>query len=190
MARHLFLGDMASWATAMGADETSVDSQSGIRALFIPGASITFWSAQTGGTQYTDLLDAIGTPITSAVADDSGEFTQVQGPDTDPATWYMWADGSGGAGPRRVVVATDVGDVLSALESTVNDMADQLDELSSRVDASMGVVSYDTVGLSWPARPTGDSRRYAWLGPTAPTVGGTGMIENFDIWFNTAPAAS
>ena len=36
MARHWFLGDMAAWAMALGADETSVDSQPGKRALMIP----------------------------------------------------------------------------------------------------------------------------------------------------------
>ena len=62
MARRRFLGDMAAWAMALGADETSVDSQSGQRALIIPSASITFWDSASGGTQYTDLLDSIGTP--------------------------------------------------------------------------------------------------------------------------------
>ena len=40
----------------------------------------------------------------------TGSSVQSRVPDTDPETWYMWADGSGGAGPRRVVTATDMGD--------------------------------------------------------------------------------
>lgn len=194
MARHWFLGDMAAWAMALGADETSVDSQSGKRALIIPAASITFWTAQTGGTQITDLLDSIGTPITSVTADSGdGEFPPVQGPDTDPdtgaETWEMWADGSGGAGPRRRVVATDIGDVLSATIDSLTDLIAQVGGLQTLISNSPGAVEYDTETSSWPTRPDGDSRWYLWVGPTAPPVGTPYMQDGRDVWINTAPAA-
>ena len=189
MARHWFLGDLASWAMALGADETSVDSQSGKRVLMIPSASVTFWTAQTGGAQITDLLDTIGTPITAATADDVGEFPPIQGPDTDPGTWYMWADGSGGTGPRRAVVATDAGDALNALASTTDDLAAEIGSLGTQVDNSLGVVNYDAGTSSWPLRPVGDSRRFMWIGPTAPPVGGGYMTDGWDLYANTSPGS-
>lgn len=188
MARRKFLGDMAAWAMALGADETSVDSQPGKRALMIPAAPIGFWTAQSGGDPYLDLLDSIGTPITEAVADsDDAEFAPIQGPDTDPETWYMWADGSGGAGPRRLVMATDLGDAHNALAATVNDMADQLDAQAVMIGNSLAVVNYDTGASLWPVRPVGDTRRFAWLGPTPPPIGGDYMVDNFDIYLTTTP---
>lgn len=173
---------------ALGADETSVDGQSGKRALIIPSATLTFWNAQTGGTQYTDLLDSIGTPITQATADDEGEFPQIQGPDTTPDTWYMWADGSGGAGPRRLVAATDIGDALNATNDSLVDLLSTVSTQQTLLAASPGLVEYDTVGGSWPARPS-DSRLYFWVGPTAPPVGGSYMQDGRDVWVNTNPVA-
>lgn len=189
MARHWFLGDLGAWAMSLGADETSIDSQPGKRSLVIPDASITFWNTLAGGTgdQYVDLLDAIGTPISTAVAEDDGEYTPIQGPDTDPETWYMYADGSGGAGPRRLVVATDLGDAHNALAETVNDMADQLAAQAVMIGNSLAVVNYDTATSTWPTRPAGDSRRFAWLGPTSPPIGGSYMVDNFDMYLTTTP---
>lgn len=188
MARHWFLGGPADWATAHGADETSVDSQSGTRALFIGDASITFWDAPTGGTQITDLQDAIGSPIAAVTADSDGEFPAVLGPDTTPETWRMYADGSGGAGPRRVVVATDMGDTVNALAETVNDLSDQLTEQAVMIGNSLAVVNYDAVNSEWPTRPAGDARRFAWCGPSAPPIGGDYMVDGFDFYLTTAPA--
>lgn len=186
MARHRFLGTPADWAMALGADETSVDSQPGKRSLVIPSASLTFWSAVTAGTQYTDLLDAIGTPITSAAADSSdGSFPQIQGPDD---VWSMWADGSGGAGPRRLVIATDTGDILGATNDSLTDLIATVTDQQSLISNSPGVVEYDTGTSSWPVRPS-DSRLYLWVGPTAPPVGGSYMQDGRDIWINTNPVA-
>jgi hypothetical protein len=187
MGRHLFLAGMADWATDLGADETSVNSQAGIRALFIPDATITFYDAQTGGTPITDLLDALDTPITSVAADDSGEFPQIQGPDTDPETWSMWADGNGGAGPRRLVVATDIGDAVTEVRNAVADLSSTADALNTMARTSLGVVRYDTATSSWPARPDGDQRFFAWFGPTAPPAGDPYMLDG-ELWFNTSPA--
>lgn len=190
MARHWFLGDMAAWAMALGADETSTDGQAGKRSLVIPSGSVTFWSANPGGTQYLDLLDAIDTPITEAVADsEDGEFQPIQGPDTAPETWYMWADGSGGAGPRRLVYATDMGDALNAINNTLADQAETIGVQQALIASSAGIIEYDTGTGSWPVRPS-DSRFYFWLGPTAPPVGGGYMQDGRDMWANTSPAGS
>ena len=187
MTRHLFLGGMADWATAAGADETSTGGLDGMRALFIPNATLTFWSASTGGTQYTDLLDMLGTAITSVTADSNGEFPQVQGPDTDPETWLMWADGSGdGSGPRRAVMATDIGDTVGANKATLLDLIDQVNGLQTLAGSSLGIVEYDSTGGTWPNRPS-DSRIYMWVGPTAPPVGSPYMADGRDFWLNPNP---
>lgn len=187
MARHTFLGDIASWVTGLGADETSTTSAAGKRVLFIPDASVTFYDAATDGTQITDLLDELGSPISSVAADDNGELPVIQGPDTDPDTWQMWADGADGAGPRRIVVATDMGTELNALAETVNDMADQITAQAVMIGNSLAVVNYDTATSTWPTRPAGDSRRFAWLGPTPPSIGGDYMVDGFDIYLATTP---
>ncbi|WP_411090783.1 glycosyl hydrolase family 28-related protein [Streptomyces sp. 049-1] len=57
-----------------------------------PGAVLTFWSAADGGTQYTDLQDALSTPITQVTADDQGLVPTFYGPD---GVVGMWADAGG-----------------------------------------------------------------------------------------------
>ncbi|EPD63186.1 right-handed parallel beta-helix repeat-containing protein [Streptomyces sp. HGB0020] len=57
-----------------------------------PGITITFWDAPTGGSQYTDLLDAGSNPVTQVVADEQGFIPRFSGPD---AITGMWADAGG-----------------------------------------------------------------------------------------------
>ncbi|MFD4264023.1 glycosyl hydrolase family 28-related protein [Streptomyces sp. NPDC058534] len=57
-----------------------------------PGAVLTFWSAADGGTQYTDLLNATGGPVTEVVADGQGFVPRFQGPD---GVVGMWTDAGG-----------------------------------------------------------------------------------------------
>jgi hypothetical protein len=151
--RHLFLGGVADWATALGADETSTSSQAGKRALFIPSATLTFWGASSGGTQYTDLLDGTGNPVTSVTADSAGELPEIQGPDTAPETWYMWMDGNNGAGPRRKVIATDIGEALTgqeadiaALAAGVSDNAADISDFQASIGSADGIASLDSSG--------------------------------------------
>lgn len=110
MARHTFLGDMSSWVIDTGAAETATDSLAGLHALAIPNVTVTFWSAVTGGTQYTDLLNAGGGAITQTASDASGHLAQISGPDS---IMQMWADAAGGSGPRVLCVATDLGPSLA-----------------------------------------------------------------------------
>ncbi|MEU6661269.1 hypothetical protein [Streptomyces sp. NPDC046821] len=56
------------------------------------GATITFWDSADAGTQYADLLDASGTPITKVIADEFGALPRFSGPD---GVTGMWADGGG-----------------------------------------------------------------------------------------------
>jgi hypothetical protein len=160
----------------------------GTRALFIGGATLQFWDSPAGGNQIVDLLDMLNTPITQVTADSLGEFPQVEGPDTVPETWMMWADGAGGAGPRRAVVATDVGDALNATNSALVDQIATVSAQQGLVASSLGVVEYNAAGASWPLRPL-DGRLYLWVGPTAPPVGGGYMQDGRDLWANTDPVS-
>lgn len=74
-------------------------------------AEVTFWDQQVEGEQYTDLLDAGGTPISSVTSDELGQLPGFRGPDGIAG---MWADAGGG---RRVwMAARDVGRVVTPLD--------------------------------------------------------------------------
>lgn len=45
----------------------------------------------------------------------------------------------------------------------------------------MGAVLHD--GDEWPPRP--DAIAVIWIGPVAPTIGGTGAADGIDIWIPT-----
>ncbi|GLY08278.1 hypothetical protein [Actinoplanes sp. NBRC 101535] len=95
------------------------------------GAVIQFFSARTGGTQYTDLAEDVDgtTPITSVVSQDgsngayaAGDIAQFYGPE---GVSMMWASADGG--PRKLMFANDiagrVGDaVLHALATAKGDL--------------------------------------------------------------------
>lgn len=184
--RHTFGGDLASWSTDLGDDATSASGQDGKLALFIPGATIAFYDAITGGAQYTDLLDSLGTPITTVTTDTTGEFPQFQGPDE---IWHMWADGSGdGSGPRRIITATDLADIVSSNRDTLLGLISTVTDLQTLAASSLGIVEYDTDTTSWPTRPS-DSRIYMWVGPSAPPVGGGYMQDGRDFWLSPTPVA-
>ncbi|MFD9212100.1 glycosyl hydrolase family 28-related protein [Streptomyces sp. NPDC059544] len=68
------------------------------------GVVVTFWDAPTEGTQYVDLLDAGGVPITEVTTDEQGLIPTVWGPDDVTG---MWAEAGGGA--RAWIDAHDTG---------------------------------------------------------------------------------
>ena len=184
MARHWFLGTPADWAVALGADETSADAQPGKRALVIPAGTLTFWNGKAGGTRYTDLLDDVGSAIDTATAGSDGEYPQVQGPDEVVA---MWADGSGGAGPRRLVLATDVVEIAAANTAAISDLQEQAAALQALAALAPVIVRENGDG-TWPVRPdiAGD-RTALWVGPDTPAVGGDYMLDGTDLYIDTQP---
>ncbi|MFD1657006.1 hypothetical protein ACFSL4_01830 [Streptomyces caeni] len=98
MARYRF-GGVADYVISVG---------TGNAATLVPGASVTYWNAASGGTQYTDLTDIDGvTPIAGGIltADVYGAAPEFYGPD---GVTEMYPDANGGAGPRRRTVTTDI----------------------------------------------------------------------------------
>lgn len=109
-----------------------------------PGATIAFWDDPDAGTQYTDLLDASGTPITQVVADEQGFIPSFSGPDSVEGMWadgggssraWIQARGTGGGGgggtaytsiTRVVASATAPADVRAAAEYVCDGVADQV----------------------------------------------------------------
>ena len=84
----------------------------------IPGAVLTLWTARTGGTQITDLLDvdSVATTTVTSAADGSVVY---YGPNNDKTV--HWADS--GQGSRMAIRPTDItGDppVMSIGKSWVN----------------------------------------------------------------------
>jgi len=119
MSRFPFGGSIADWTfgTVDGVDD--VDNL----VQVVGGIPVTFWSAEVGGVQHTDLLTADGaatSSITSAAGDvvggrATGQIPPFFGPDAVPR---MWAQA--GTGPRALMVTTapdgdDLGMILPPL---------------------------------------------------------------------------
>ena len=181
MARHWYGQTLTDWSMTLG-EQTEVETEAGTMKVAPVSAAgpkpITFWNAASGGTQYTDLLDASGNPITQVTASDGasgspplGTIPRFRGPDGNPEVMEMWADAGGTI--RYLMPATDLGAYVSDLRERMADLEATVELLKN----SLGVLVYDG---GWPERPA-DDRPYGWIGPSAPAVTGN------DIWFNTAP---
>ncbi|WP_454323269.1 glycosyl hydrolase family 28-related protein [Streptomyces ambofaciens] len=79
----------------------------GNQLLVRPGATGTVWDALTGGTQYTDLTDLTGTPITQVTADADGAVA-FMGPN-DVTSLYV----DFGYTRRFALTAVDLGETLT-----------------------------------------------------------------------------
>lgn len=147
MGRHSFGGDLAAWAFTAGGGNV---------ATLVGGATVTLWSAATGGTQYTDLsLDAAGTTPANFITSQDGSGGTTIG--TIPQFWgpadvvAMWASASGG--PRALMLATDIPAQVLAHDST-------LTALSSQVNAHVaarnphGTAVADIAGVVVTGTPT------------------------------------
>lgn len=167
--RYQFGGGIADWVFAT----VSVSGTNDL-AQVAGGSTVTFFNAETGGTQYTDLLAADATPITSVPSSTgadgraTGQIPPFFGPDD---VTVMWAQA--GDGPRARIVAVNV-------DSAVADVA----ELAALT------WTYNTVSGSWAPRPeAAGNRTVLWLGPTPPPVGGTPeyMRNNVDFFLDWQP---
>lgn len=134
MARSLFGGGTADFLAAVGPGGT-------LRAL---SGNLTLWTAESGGTQHTDLL-LNGSPVTSIAVDRTGQVPRFQGPNgvTD-----LWAD-AGGDGRVRMLA-----DVVEVVEQAVQDhtpgielgYASRTSSITSTATTSTGATAL--VGLS------------------------------------------
>lgn len=111
---------MARYEFGAGMADYVVQPSDGLWGV-APGATVTFYSASTGGIQYTDLLDASSNPITQVVANDFGFIPRFSGPD---GVVGMWA--SAGGTSRAWIEAHNTGTVEAAAGS-VRDWLNVLD---------------------------------------------------------------
>jgi hypothetical protein len=116
MTRHLFGGALPDWTFG----PTTVSGTDNLAQL-TGGVTVTLWNAETGGTQYTDLLDASLAAADHATSSDGSDGRTVGtiGPFYGPPDVYvMWASATGG--PRAMIVSSDVGTLLGPLVDTLN----------------------------------------------------------------------
>lgn len=183
MARHLYGGGIADWTFDLGDPATAGSGASGNLAVVVPSVTVTFYDSPTTGTQYSDLTDLSGVPISSISSDTSGELPQFYGPD---GIYFMWADASGGAGPRRLMAATDLGPVVQALAEQVSNLQNTVDNLTA-ICALMVVANVEASG-SYAARPAlAGARLVLWVGDDTPSGGGAPGMAEGDIYADTAP---
>jgi len=163
MARHLYGGGLADWVFDPDTDD---------KPVLVGGATVTFWTSQTGGSQYTDLT------ANALTAPGSGEFDHVTSDDGSGGfglgiipTFYgpdnifqMWASANGG--DRLLIMANDIGDVFGTLASdTANSLAAHADDhnghnqnLGEHTDVDVSGVSngdflaYSTAVNKWVAQ--------------------------------------
>lgn len=115
MARYPFGATISDWT--FGTATVSGTTQ---LAQVADGVSVTFWTAEVGGLQLTDLLGADGVARSAIVSSDGtdgrakGQIPPFQGPD---GVRLMWAQA--GTGPRSIIKTTadpvDYGIVLPPL---------------------------------------------------------------------------
>lgn len=125
MARYVYGGGMSDFAVAVisGAHRN-------------PGpVEVTFWSAFSGGDQFTDLL-IDGVPATSYRAGSEGHIGTgglLKGPD---GIGVMWAQA--GDDPRRYRMVADVGGAVEAAQTAAASAQAALAEIPATVTAAVG----------------------------------------------------
>lgn len=173
---HLFGGGIADYVIAAG---------SGGALVLAADAPVWFYNARIGGTRYeAGLTDFNGAVITEVTSDANGAIPQLRSP--GPSVRSMWADASGGAGPRRLMIAVDLSDEVAELVAQVATLEATLGELSS----APAWVRRDPATGAWPARPE-TGRWVIWvdtlpLAPSPPAIGGTGMVDGLDMYWGGA----
>lgn len=105
---------MARYRFGAGLSDFVVQPTDGVWGV-VPGVAVTFWDSPTGGTWYTDLLNANGAATTQVTTDAHGAIPEFQGPDGVTGMWadaggttrsWIAARGTGGAGTSKGAVFT------------------------------------------------------------------------------------
>lgn len=185
MSRHWFGRSLTDWTMTLGTP-TVVGETTTAEVSAAGPATVTFWSAPVGGAQYTDLLDASGTPVTEISSSDGsdgmpvGTIPELQGPE---GVTEMWADAEGA---RAKMVATDLGADVVDIDARVATLES---DAANFLDAPAWVRRNPSTG-AWPARP--DTPRWViWVDtlpetPSPPPIGGTGMADGLDMYWGVA----
>jgi hypothetical protein len=106
----ILTGDTITISTPSG----DVDGKT---AVVVGGIEVTWWNSETGGTQYTDLLNSSGAAVSSILSSDTtdgrglGQIARVQYPE---GVRGAWASANGGP---RVWMPADTSDVAVAAQA-------------------------------------------------------------------------
>ncbi|TDD37902.1 hypothetical protein E1287_07545 [Actinomadura sp. KC06] len=178
MARHTFGQSLTDWTMGLGASATS-EGVTTAPVIATGPATITLWSAQTGGIQYTDLLNGDGAAVTAITSSDGsdglpiGTIPEFSGPDN---ITEMWASADGGV--RFKMVATDLGGALAVVEEHTA----AIEDLQTH---RLPAILWDAGASAYPERtPELAGKRVEWVGPSAPPVSSSHAAEG-DIWMKT-----
>lgn len=110
-------GDTAvDWITSQ-APKTDDGRQSRQVQVLAGGITYTAWSARSGGTQLTDLLDAGASPITAVTSMSTGEIPEFQGPNGYTGSIYLFDPASA---TRFEVRPAHLGSRVTAIEASLN----------------------------------------------------------------------
>jgi hypothetical protein len=153
MSRAWFGGTSADWLVSSYpfGSRTLLALQTGQTVL-------NLYSAATGGTPYTDLLDATGTPITSVTVT-GHQVPPFQGPD---AILGLWAD-KGDGSPRELLEAQDTAAVASAVASATAAAATATATLPTGTPAAYKVPWRDASNVyTWTAATAVVARALGW----------------------------
>lgn len=135
--------------------------------LRVGPATLTLWSAATGGTQHTDLL-LNGSPVTSIPVGSDGQVPLFQGPS---GVNEVWADAGGGS---RVRLVPDIVGLLTSEDAAVAALlASPTSDTRAAADAATGA-AVSTAGT--PVRQAADAR-YALIGASLTQAPGKNMFD-------------
>ncbi|MFG2165509.1 SGNH/GDSL hydrolase family protein [Micromonospora chersina] len=148
MARYWFGGGVADWTF------TTRDGVGGFDdiAQVVGGSTITVWNAETGGTQFSDLLDANGAAVPFLLSDDGtggralGQIPPFQGPD---GVTELWVSADGGPRARLVAAAAPAVEALSERVDVVETQADSLDERVGSAETAVAKLGHDPALRKW-----------------------------------------
>ncbi|MFE9660307.1 SGNH/GDSL hydrolase family protein [Streptomyces sp. NPDC005955] len=126
---------------------TAADVAEDLTGARMPGAVGTVWDGPgEGASPITDLTDLTGAPLAQLVADSEGVVRPFYGPETERPTERVYADFGGG---RVALVATDVGDRLSAHQDASDPHGSQaraVEEISAQKGIPGGFATLDASG--------------------------------------------
>ena len=180
MARRRFGADLTAvvWRTI------TADGNADVLQLARGLSGITAWTAQTGGSQVTDLQAAGGAAVTSVTADANGEL-DFFGPATSPETIVLWLDA--GTGARQQIVASDLPASLAASIATLTAGLAGAAAVADLAARPVFIV-YGTGTVPSRTAVTADTTRMAvWVGTTAPPIAANGTggaaVDGLDWWW-------
>ena len=136
MPRHSFGMTLADFSVTTG---------TGNALILTPSVTWLFYTAATGGTQYTDLAmtSGGGTPVTSMASNSAGELPQFFGPNN---VVEMWASADGG--PRAKILANDIGTSWATTDTALTNHMAAISPHSGAVTVIAGVTGAQAINWS------------------------------------------